>query len=285
MRSRIIVNLLLVAGIVLLGLIARYEPGLEKKAETAPITALKPAQIHRIHLNRPIRDDLVLRRTDADGWEIKGPVPLPGDAQKISMLTRLAEQRPARSYAAADMDLEALHLDPPYASAILNDTAIEFGSLDPIDQLRYVRVNDVVFLIPATYLPLIEAGFTDFVRLRLFDQKAKIAAIHLPRFSVSRSDGTWHTDLAHQPDSATLQQFVSLWETAAALGVQPADPEQAGDAIGIRFRGETDTVQLQIVQRQPELILSRPAWGIQYRMGNRSEALLSLDAASADVKD
>ncbi len=285
MRSRVIVNLLLVAGIVLLGLITRYEPGLEKTPEAAPITALKSARIHRVHLNRPLRDDLVLRRDSDSAWTLERPVPLPGDKQKIGMLTRLVEERPVRSYAAAGMDLEALHLDPPYASAIFDDTAIEFGSLDPIDQLRYVRVNDTVHLIPANYLALIEAGFTQFVRLRLFDPGARIAAIRVPGLSVAQADGGWHSDATPAPEAAVLRQFVALWEEASALGIQPADPEQAGEPVEIRLQGESTAAQFQIIQRQPELILSRPAWGIQYRMGNRSEALLDLDAASADLKD
>lgn len=284
MKSRILLNLLLIMGIVVLGLIARFEPGIEPPTEAAAITTLKSADVHRIHLNRPMRDDLVLVRKAADDWQIENAVPLPAEDFKVKALTRLAEQKPARSYAASDMDLAKLQLDPPYASVILNDIAIEFGSLEPIDQLRYVRVNDRVFLIPDNYLPLVEAGFTQFVRQRLFDAQAQIESISVPGLSVTRSGGDWKVDPERTVGTDVLQQFFDIWQTASADGIQPADPAQAGDEVEIRLQGG-ETVDFQVISRQPELVLSRPDWGIQYRMGNRSEAMLTLDAASADVKD
>jgi hypothetical protein len=85
--------------------------------------------------------------------------------------------------------------------------------------------------------------------------------------------------------SDVLQQFFDIWQGASGITLQPADPEQAGDVVEIQLKGQPDPVELQIISREPELVLSRPAWGIQYRMGSRSEALLTLDAAEADIRD
>jgi hypothetical protein len=257
MKSRWIMNLLLLAGIVALGLVARFEPGIEAPPETPAITALKLDDVHRMHVNRPLRDDLVLIR--------RSP--------------------PVRSYAAADMDLAALQLSPPYATIFLNDTAVEFGSLEPIDNLRYVRVGERVHLIPDNYLPLMESSFTQFVRDRLLDKDARIEAIRLPDLSLSRTEQGWQMDPDQGLSDAVLQQFVDIWQDASALSVQAANPEQSGDLIEIRLKGKETPVRLQIISRKPELVLVRPDYGIQYRMGNRSEAMLTLDAAKADVKD
>ncbi len=285
MRSRIIVNLLLIAGIVLLGVIARYEPGIEAPAESAAITSLKAADVHRIHINRPLRDDLVLRREAPQHWQLERAVALPADNFKVNALLRLAEQQPQRSYPVAGMDLEALQLDPPYASVIVDDTAIEFGSLEPINRLRYVRVRDHVYLIPANYLPLIEARFTQFVRPRLFDAQAHIQTIKLPGLNLARDDKGWHAEPAQPVSADVLQQFADIWQSASGLTIQPADPEQSGEPVEIHLQGQSEPVMLQIIKREPELVLSRPAWGIQYVMGNRGEAMLSLDAAKADLAD
>jgi hypothetical protein len=285
MKSRLIVNLLLLAAIVALGLVAHFEPGIETPADKPAITTLKAEDVHRIHINRPVRDDLVLVRQRTSYWQIERPVPLPADDFKVGALTRLAEQQPLRSYATSDMDLAELQLDPPYATLILNDTAIEFGNLEPIDQLRYVRVLDRVYLIPDSYLSLMEVGFTQFVRPRLFDDKAHIESIHVPGLDISHSASGW-TTVPHQAVSAdVIQQFIDIWQEASGNIIQPANPEQSGEPVEIRLQGQTKPVVLQIISRQPELVLSRPDWGIQYSMGNRSEALLSLDAASADVED
>lgn len=285
MKSRLIVNLLLLMGIVVLGLVARFEPGIETPAETPPITALKADDVRRIHINRPVRDDLVLVRQSAQHWMLERAVPLPADDFKLRALTRLVEERASRSYASADMDLAELRLDPPVASAIFNDVAIEFGSLEPINQLRYVRVRDRVYLIPDNYLPLLEAGFSQFVRPRLFDEEARIASIRVPGLRVDHDGNAWSVEPQQDVSSDVLQQFFDIWQDASSISIQPADPGQSGEVVEIRLRGQAEPVELQIISRQPELVLSRPAWGIQYRMGNRSEALLTLDAATADIRD
>lgn len=285
MKSRVLVNLLLLLGIVVLALVARYEPGIETPPEAAAITMLKAADVHRIHINRPVRDDLVLVRLSPEHWQIDSEVPLPADDLKLRALTRLAEQQPARSYPAGEMNLAELQLDPPYATAILNDTAIEFGQLEPIDRLRYVRVNDRVYLIPDSYLPLLEAGFSQFVRHRLFEQQARIESIRLPGLAISHSDNGWAVDPQQDVGTDVIQQFVDIWQDTDAISIQPADPGQSGEAVEIRLRNQAQPVVFQIIARQPELVLSRPDWGIQYRLGNRAEALLTLDAASADILD
>lgn len=290
MKSRWLVNLLLLLGIVALGLIARFEPGIEETAEVSPITTLKADDVHRMHINRPVRDDLVLTRQSSGHWLIERATPLPADDFKVRALARLAEQRPVRSYAVGDLDLAALQLSPPYATLVLNDTAIEFGHLEPIDDLRYVRVGNAVHLIPDKHLPMIEAGFTQFVRQRLFDEAARIESIRLPGFSVTRTDSGWQmtsdgADAEPAASADVLQQFIDIWQTASALNVQAASPELSGDPVEIRLKGSDTPVMLQIISRAPELLLVRPDFAIQYRMGNRSEAMLTLDAARADLKD
>jgi hypothetical protein len=285
MKSRWIINLLLLVAIAILGVVAHFEPGIETPQESPAITSLKQTDVHRIHINRPIRNDVVLVR-QADGqWLLERTTPLPAEDFKVRALTRLAEQKPVRTYAAADMDLAALQLDPPYANAILNGTTVEFGNLEPIDDLRYIRVGNQVHLIPDSYLQLMEASFTQFVRQRLFDKGARITALRLPGLRLTHEDKGWRLDPVQDIDTDVIQTFIEIWENASSLNVQAADPDKAGEPVEVLFEGSDTPVMFQIISREPELVLVRPDYGIQYRMGNRSEAMLTLDAAKADVKD
>jgi len=285
MKSRWIINLLLLVAIAILGVVARFEPGIETPRENPAITSLQQADVHRIHINRPIRNDIVLVR-QADGrWILERTIPLPADEFKVRALARLAEQKPVRTYPAGDMNLAALQLDPPYATAILNDTTVEFGNLEPIDDLRYVRVGNQVHLIPDTYLQLMEAGFTQFVRQRLFDKSARITALRLPGLSLTHTDKGWQLDPAQDIGTDVIQTFIEIWQDASSLNVQAADPDKDGEPVEVLLEGSDTPVSFQILSREPDLVLVRPDYGIQYRMGNRSEAMLTLDAAKADVKD
>jgi len=286
MKSRWLINLLLLLAIAGLGLVARYEPGIDKPDAVQPITAIAADAIQRIHINRPIRDDLVLLKHPDGNWWIDRVTPLPAEPFKVRALARLAEQAPVRSYPANDMNLEALQLDPPYATAILNDTAVEFGNLEPLDDLRHVRVNDQVHLIPDNYLRLMEVSFTQFVRSHLFDTGTRVTAIQLPGLLVRETDNNWETEPPQEDVSAdVLQQFLSLWQQAQAVTIQPGDPALDGEPVEVTLAGVTEPVQFLIIAREPELVLARPDYGITYRMGNRAEALLTLDAAVADDRD
>ena len=53
MKSRWMINLLLLVAIGILMLIAYFEPGIDEQAEIPAITELEKDQLHRIHLNRP----------------------------------------------------------------------------------------------------------------------------------------------------------------------------------------------------------------------------------------
>ncbi len=285
MKSRWTINLLLLVTIIILGLIARYEPGIETVKKTEAITDLKVGQIHRIHINRPLRSDLVLARQADKQWLIERATPVPADGFKVRALSRLAEQRPARSYPADSMNLAELQLDPPYATAILNDISIEFGLLEPIDDLRYVRVNDQIHLIPDNYLQLMETSFTQFVRPTLFNKAEQITAIQLPRLLVRKTDIDWETQPPQSANKAALQQFFDIWQQASTQHIRPADPEQDGEPVEVSLANNTSPIQFLIIARKPDLVLARPDYGIQYRLGNRSEAMLTLDAAQADIKD
>lgn len=281
MKSRWIINLLLLIAIGILILVAYFEPGIKEQTETPAITAVTKGQLRRIHLNRPVRDDLVLVKKEAQRWVIERTPELPADNFQLNALQRLAEQKAVRSYAASELDLAQLQLDPPYATAVLNDTAIEFGNLEPLQGLRYVRVADRVHLIPDVYLQLIEASYTQFVRRRLLDDNTRIASITLPDFALAKKDPGWALEPPQDVSADNLQQFVERWQGAAALNIQLADDKAVGDSIEIVKAGSEQRINFVISAREPELVLVRSDLGIQYRMGELGGNLLSLKLPQA----
>lgn len=279
MTSRWLLNLFLLAAIGALGLIAYYEPGVEKPATAAKVTALTQNAIERIHVERRLQEPIELERQGPDWW-IKGEPTLPADAFQVRALARLAGQTATRSYPAGSLDLAQLQLDPPAASVVFNQTRVDLGTLDALESLRYVRVDDQVHLIPDLYEHLIEAGVTQFIRRRLFREGQRITAIALPGFSLHQADGAW-TDAHGKPIAAgQAQPFIERWQEAAALNVRKAEPGAAGDTVSVELREPEQAVTLVIRSREPELVLVRPDYGIEYRLGDRSKEFLQLPAAN-----
>lgn len=273
MKSRWLTNILLFTTVVFLILIARYEPGIDEPG-VETVTPLKAEDITRLIFTRPLRDDMVLER-DSDGfWWIAREPRLPAETFQVNALTRLAEQTVTRSYPVSEMDLRQLELDPPRASLTLNGTRIDFGGIDALENQRYLRVDDRVKLAPDLYLYLIEAGYTQFVRRKILPQHAHITSLTLPDLRLEQGDKGWTLTPPREISADDVQLFIENWEAATAINVREADSQSQGERILIHLAGQQQPVELLVTSREPELVLARPAFGIEYRMGNIASRLL-----------
>lgn len=276
MKSRWIINLFIVMAIVALTLVARYEPGLEQPPGPQAITGLSSDQIRSIRVMRPLRDDLVLSRTGNSEWSVVREPALPADELQVRALAKMAEQKAVRSYPVTELELSRLALDPPYASVMLNDVRVDFGSLEALQELRYVRVGEWVYLISDMYQHLIDADYSQFVRRRLLADAQRIGQLELPGLRVYKSEGKWQVDPSQEVSADAIQQLVDNWQSAQALYVRSAGDESGMEKISVGLDASGATIEFFIAAREPELILRRPDYGIDYRMGNPGDALLRL---------
>ena len=283
MKSRWVINILLFVAIGILALVARYEPGIEEQPKAPPITSLKRGQVDSIKIERPLRDELILVKDSANTWSIERQPSLPAETFQINGLTKLAEQTAVRSYPAAQLDLTRLALDPPYATVTLNDIRIDFGSLEPLEGLRYVRVADQVHLISDMYQHLIEADFSQFVRRQLLAPQSSISGLALPGLSLAKSDGNWSSEPPREMSADAVQQLLTNWQSAAALRIQTAEPEINGERLVVSLENPRQEITFVISARQPELVLVRPDLGIQYRMGDLTDSLLALPEPATEA--
>lgn len=287
MKSRWITNLLLLMAIGALSLIAHFKPGVEK-AQEQRLTALKQDAIQHITLTRPLLAPVNLVKK-GNSWIIESDPPLPADPFQVNAITRLAEQKVSRSYPVTDLDLAQVKLATPDITVKLDDVVLEFGAVDPLEGLRYVRVGDRVHLIEDLYQNQLEADQSHFVRRRLFAEGQRITAITLPGFSMERIDGKWRVTPEQAVSSDSLQQFSERWQEASALSIQPVDGHAAGDSVTVTLAGHAEPVRFIIQSREPQLTLVRPDYGIQYSLGNRAADFLELPVDtgpdSVDNKD
>lgn len=281
MKSRWVTNFLLLMAIGILSLIAHFKPGIEKPAADVYLTTLKQDDITRIRLQRSLLPELVLFKND-NAWFIQHKPPLPADPFQVNALTRLAEQTIKRSYAVTELDLAQVELDSPENRVTLNDQTLAFGGIDPLEGLRYVRVGDTVHLIEDLYQNQIQSSYINFVRRRLFAEFDKITALKLPGLRIQQIKGKWQTTPEQTVSADKLQLFIEGWQQASALNVEKMDPGTTGETVSVTLAGEEKPVDFIIKARESELILARPDFGIQYKLGDRSGDLLELPAEADD---
>ena len=282
MNTRTLLNLTLAAVAIMLGLVITYKPGLAPPPVPETITRLAADSITRIRVTRKERMPLNFVKT-ASGWQLENDRVLPASDFQLHALLGVLSARPGRSYPDTALNLADAGLDPPQATLLLNDTLIYIGGTTPLDRLRYVQYGNTVYLLNDTYQHLVNADWTNFVDRSLVPADAELAGLQLPDFTLTRDDGLqWQASTTSTDGhTAGLDAFVQHWQAADATYIRRHDGTTDGTPIILTLADNRPAVKLYLAAREPELILTRPDWGIQYYFpGNMSATLLGLPADS-----
>jgi len=285
MSTRTLLNLAL--AIIAIGLAALiwYRPGLQRDTAPQAITTIDPQQVAMIALTRSAAGPLAFRR-QAGHWIIDGTPAIPADDFQVHTVLALLQAGGARSYQADTLDLAGLGLDPPQASVRFDATQIDIGNTEAIEGLRYIRLGALVYLVEDRYQHLLNAGLGSFASRRLLPDGAQITALQLPGLTLTQTDDVHWQLSPEQPDVSAdaVSQLMQNWQRASALYVRRYEPGDYPDTIRATL-GNTDApVVLHIVAREPDLVLARPDWGLQYHVtGDVGAGLLGLPEPPAET--
>jgi hypothetical protein len=278
MSTRTLLNLALAALTTLLIAVIWMRPGLEPDTAPEAITSLAPEQVTSINITRLQGEPLGFRKQD-DTWFIVDDPDIPADAFQVNAILSLLQATSVRSYPVDAIDLSGPGLDPPGASIMFNSTWIAIGDIDPIDNMRYVRTNTTIHLVADRYQHLLNAGYNNFVRRRLLPDAAQITALRLPGLALHQQDGVnWQLE-PDNPDvgADAINTLIANWQRASALYVRRFEGGEYDTEISLALRGHEEPVVFTVVAREPDLVLARPEWGIQYHlMPDEGAGLLSL---------
>ena len=278
MSKRNLLNLGLLAFIGMLVLLVVYEPGIEKPAELPTLLQLDKAAVKQIAIQRDGQQDIELLRQDDGNWQMTQPIPHAADQYRIDSLLRITTLRSLGSFSAEPDKLTAYRLAQPQVTLTINgDTTIAFGNNTPLDYRRYVMVDERIHLISDTLYYHLIGSFPTFLRKQLLNDGSSIEELELPELSLNWQEERWH--LQPQPENFSADQITRLldnWKLASALEIRPYD-KQPGEKITIRIAGKEQPLELLLTAQEPDLILARPALGIQYHLNASSaEGLLQL---------
>jgi hypothetical protein len=248
----------------------------EKPETFPPLTALKADEVTAIELAHP--DAPVIRLEKSDGaWRLTAPVQAPADDFEVSSLVNLATLDVRRSLPLAEADLKQLQLDPPKYTITLNGHELGFGDTEPIEYRRYVRSGEQVALVLDPPSAALDSDYSDLVAKQLLPTGAQIQRIELPQLTVVRKHGVWIAEQRPEAGSDELQGLVDAWRNLRAMwnAARPADADDAGEPVRIVL-GEGE-LNLRIVQREPQLQIDNPAYGVRYTVSRAElDRLLTL---------
>ena len=157
-----------ISNLTLLGVIAALGTGVQldgkpynKRPQQTAIHALGDAQT--IELQFAGEQILSFDKIN-NNWQQSYPVSAPVQAQRLQVLLD-TNKYSQRKYAATDIPEEDIFVDP--IKLKINDAEYDFGSIEPVSRLRYVRSGDLVYLQPDTVVPLLSASNNAFLDLQI----------------------------------------------------------------------------------------------------------------------
>ncbi|HEX5313716.1 MAG TPA: hypothetical protein VFX38_02255 [Gammaproteobacteria bacterium] len=251
MRARIVV-LAIVAGLVAAAAVLYLRQHATAPAGNA-IVSVPPAAITRLEARMGGRPALVLVRS-AHGWRLRHPVRAPAAASRVALLLAALYEAPARSYPASAMSAGAIGLAAPALTVKVNGETVEYGGLNPVNLLRYLRHGDRIFLTMDRVLPLLAAGPWQFVDLHPIPRDGDIATVRFSRGGTREG-----------------RKFRNAWKNVTATRVTPLATASVAATAEIRIRlvGRRQPLVFRVLARTPELELARPTLGLVYLFPSR----------------
>ena len=140
MKSRLALNLGLLALIAILAAVAVLKPG--KKEESQPtLLAGKLDALNLVTLQN--KEKLTFEKRDGLWW-LTAPFAAPVNQVRMRQLLEVGEAASSAHYPIKPEELAQFGLDQPQATLALGDSILQFGTTDPINMRRYVRMSDTL---------------------------------------------------------------------------------------------------------------------------------------------
>ncbi len=237
------------------------------------LTGITGDAIRHIIINRAGAEAVAFQRFRH--WQLTGPLKAYANPGRIaSMLTLLQ----SRSYARFDYgdiaDLEPLGLSAPKIRLQLDDQSFYFGGTDPLNNHRYVRVDDEIHLIKDRLYPQLLQPAMFFISKQVLPPDSTISHIRLPGLTIHRQAAGWLATPANGLTQQQLGTIIEHWQVAEADTLTPITRQTGADTVTVTADGRR--IQFHYVVADGRIFLIREDENRQYELSDRVARILGL---------
>lgn len=278
-RSRWLFNALLALVIIGLG-VALW---LSQRPSTPPappvVSDITPNDIRRISVRHDNHLVTLERASSDQAWHLSTPVTARPDPVHIASLMTLARTHAQRAYALDAVPDKTTGLGNQAVVIRFNQSApIRLGGPGPTPGTRYVATAHRILLVSLPDIGELDDSWTHWLDPALLAPDTRLTRMVLPDFTLTHDDqGHWQAQPVGQRRDAAARITISAWKRAKALAVVPADHSRQRIARITLIFADAPTRHLDIIERNPNLILRDPRLDVDYHLaGNRVAPLLDL---------
>ena len=262
MLSRTLLNIALLILVALLA-ITVFTPGQNQQENQSGkvLAPLSPADVDRISIRHNQRQ-IELKKAEGN-WRMMKPVSIAANSFRIDTLLKMLENSSHASYPVSGLDLDKYGLKEVDTSISFNNSAIDFGIVNPVNGYRYVRSGNNVHLIDDHFYPLVSSQIGTLVARELLDRNAEIQKLQLPQHTIYRDDdGIWQSSDELDPDA--INEVIHHWQNSQAFGVHNYMQRETLAEISVFLAGKDQPIRFFVTDTDPWLIIARPDLDIEY---------------------
>lgn len=241
----------------------------EKSSMLETLTKINLSEITSINI-RHNKNNTSLSKQPDDQWNITQPLTMPANNFRINSILKLANAPVHNQYHLDEIDLQTTGLAPAETSIQFNNLTISFGITNPVTNLRYIKLDDLVYTIEDVYSPLISSHFSTLVSLHLLAGNKNLPGRTIEKLvlinqTIAKNDkGLWQSNINMSTDSVvkTIQQ----WQQQQAFAVHEYIKRDALGEVFIYFENQPQPLTYVITDTDPWLIIARPEIGLEYHL-------------------
>lgn len=262
MSRQLILNLFLFVIAISLASIIYFSE--EQSTQLERLTDINLDNITTIKIKHN-KNTISVNKTGGHYWKITQPVDIAANEFRIKSILKLLHAPVHNKYTSAEIDNNKTGLDNPKTSIQFNKQVIAFGIINPVTNLRYLKLNNTVYTIEDVYYPLISSHFGTLVSLNLLPPGSKLAKLILKNQTIFKDEkGRWSSNIDISADnvSKTLQH----WLHDQAFGVHQYLQRKEHGEVFIYVTGSAKPITYQITDIEPWLVIARPDIGLEYHL-------------------
>jgi Domain of unknown function (DUF4340) len=257
MKSRLILNLLLIMVVCVLGWLALRPSPKQSDEGTLKISTLSAAQINKIAVQKPGHDELRLEK-QGEYWKLAQG----GRADRYQVERLLNIAGATAKSKIASTDLKEFSLDPALATVTLNDQVFRFGATNDVTYEQYVATADGIFLASPQFGSSLPDQVSQLLSRSLLNDGEMPSGFEFAELKLSKdkASGKWTAVGSKAPAADTSQdefnKFADGWRFATALSAAPWKGGKEKSRWIVRLP-DGGGVQFALAATEPELVLVR----------------------------
>ena len=259
MQSRLITNLFLLLLVIVLGtflFIDEVDQNGTKKLSPVSADSINQISIH--HQQREI-----LLNKSGQQWFLVKPIEIAANQFRIKTLLNLLSTDSLAQYNRDDLKLNNFGFNTTDTHISFNNTKISFGMTNPMNNLRYVEINNKLHLINDHFYPLLSSQIGTLIARELLANSTNIIKMILPEQTLTRDQNKlWRS--TDDISSDAIVETIYQWTHKQAFSVHDYVERESLGEIQVYFENLEQPIKFTITDIEPWLIIARPDLKLEY---------------------